>query len=371
MTLAPEQRMTNGTTTTTDAARDEAKQHFERLLDRPFQTRPPHEELASQLGIPASQICGLLRQSVMPPNTSEADFLAFLHVAAKYRLNPLLREIYPMPKKGGGIQAIVSIDGWCSIVQREKRFDGVQFRYVADDEGHLEMVFCTMYVKGQTHPVEVAERLAECQKNTDPWKQMPYRMLRHRAYIQAARLAFGVHGIMDEEEGVVASGYTSVAEALAANPAKPRKENPFKAGAPTAPLATAAAEPTGGDSHPQAAPTPPAQPAPAPPPTEPKRRGRAAPQQVTTPAAAIAEQPAPPSSTEIDDDPRTNFERAEDFANEMTPAELRGYLMKLPQPKRNAAMAMAEVQSIMEKMCTDEQLRQVACNAKCAELDGR
>ena len=40
----------------------------------------------------------------------------------------------------------------------------------------------------------------ECRRNTDPWKQWPSRMLRHKATIQAARYAFGFSGIVDQDE---------------------------------------------------------------------------------------------------------------------------------------------------------------------------
>ena len=44
------------------------------------------------------------------------------------------------------------------------------------------------------------EFLEECFRATEPWKASPRRMLRHRAAIQAIRIAFGLAGIMDEEE---------------------------------------------------------------------------------------------------------------------------------------------------------------------------
>lgn len=42
--------------------------------------------------------------------------------------------------------------------------------------------------------------MAECQRNTQPWKSHPKRMLRHKAMIQCARLAFGFTGIYDQDE---------------------------------------------------------------------------------------------------------------------------------------------------------------------------
>jgi hypothetical protein len=52
-----------------------------------------------------------------------------------------------------------------------------------------------------SHPVATTEYLDECKRDTEPWKKWPRRMLRNKAYIQAARMAFGHSGIYDEDEG--------------------------------------------------------------------------------------------------------------------------------------------------------------------------
>ena len=69
----------------------------------------------------------------------------------------------------------------------------------------------------------MTEYLAECYRNTDPWK-MPHRMLRHKAAIQGIRYAFGFAGIMepDEAEGIVerpAVAYTPEPRAVQQLPA--------------------------------------------------------------------------------------------------------------------------------------------------------
>jgi len=42
--------------------------------------------------------------------------------------------------------------------------------------------------------------MAECRRGTGPWQSHPKRMLRHKAMIQCARLAFGYGGIYDQDE---------------------------------------------------------------------------------------------------------------------------------------------------------------------------
>ena len=60
---------------------------------------------------------------------------------------------------------------------------------------------CTIYRKDRSKPIVVTEFLQECLKQNSPaWKSHPKRMLRHKAMIQCARLAFGFTGIYDQDE---------------------------------------------------------------------------------------------------------------------------------------------------------------------------
>lgn len=144
---------------------------------------------------------GVLARTIMPSaNVQPEQITAFLMVAKEYKLNPITKEIYAFPAKGGGVQPIVSIDGWLKIINSHPQFDGMEFADTLDNNGQLAAVTCRIYRKDRKHPVEVTEYMAECKRNTDPWKQWPGRMLRHKATIQAARYAFGFSGIVDPDE---------------------------------------------------------------------------------------------------------------------------------------------------------------------------
>ena len=132
-------------------------------------------------------------------NATESELLALVVVANEYGLNPLLREIYAFPAKGGGITPVVSIDGWISMVNRQPQLDGLKFE-MEEDKGKPISCTCTIHIKNRAHPVRVTEYYDECFRATDPWKQMPRRMLRHKALKEAARVAFGFSGITDEDE---------------------------------------------------------------------------------------------------------------------------------------------------------------------------
>lgn len=146
------------------------------------------------------------------------QFAAFLIVAKEYDLNPLTKEIYAFPGKGGGIVPIVSIDGWVNLVNSNPQCDGFQFEMDHSPDGKLISCTCTMYRKDRKHPVSVTEYLEECKRATDPWK-MQHRMLRHKSMIQAARYAFGFAGIYDEDEG------RTIADAVDVTP-RPRVPSP-------------------------------------------------------------------------------------------------------------------------------------------------
>lgn len=127
-------------------------------------------------------------------NVSDAQMTALMVVADQYGLNPFTKEIYAFPDKGG-IVPVVGVDGWSRIINEHPQFDGLEF--VQDDESCT----CIMYRKDRSHAIKVTEWLSECKRdNAQPWKSHPKRMLRHKALIQCARLAFGFVGIYDQDE---------------------------------------------------------------------------------------------------------------------------------------------------------------------------
>lgn len=130
---------------------------------------------------------------------TDAEVAALLIVAREYKLNPFLKEIYAFPAKGGGIVPIVGIDGWISIVNDHPQYNGVEFVY--DSANPPAWIECHIHRKDRSHPIKVRELLAECRRDTGPWKTHPTRMLRHKAFIQCARVAFGFSGIYDQDEG--------------------------------------------------------------------------------------------------------------------------------------------------------------------------
>ena len=155
--------------------------------------------MAAKYSMDPGQFASTVKKTAMPGNATTEEFAAFMMVAHEYKLNPLLKEIYAFPKKGGGIAPMVSIDGWVNIINSNAQLEGFSFEMHHDEKGALFACTCTMKRKDRSLPTVVTEYLAECIRNTEPWK-MKYRMLRHKALIQAARYCFGLSGIYDEDE---------------------------------------------------------------------------------------------------------------------------------------------------------------------------
>jgi len=154
--------------------------------------------LAQHFGMDKAAFVATLKGTIMAPNVTNEQLAAFCLVAKEYKLNPFTKEIFAFPNRGG-IQPVVSVDGWMKLVNTHPDFDGMDFVDVFDGD-KLVSVTCKMYRKNHSHPITVTEYMAECRRDTDVWKKWPARMLRHKAAIQAARYAFGFAGIMEPDE---------------------------------------------------------------------------------------------------------------------------------------------------------------------------
>lgn len=164
------------------------------------------EKMAKRFSVDATVLQKTLADTMFKGASNEQT-VALLIVADQYGLNPFLKELYAFPAKGGGIVPVVGIDGWLRIINEHQQFDGMEFEQ--DDESCT----CKIHRKDRGHPIIITEYLDECRRNTDPWNNAPKRMLRHKAIIQCARVAFGFVGIHDEDEGkIIAAEYTDISK---------------------------------------------------------------------------------------------------------------------------------------------------------------
>jgi phage recombination protein Bet len=156
-----------------------------------------------------------LKATAFKGQVSDAQMTALLIVANQYGLNPWTKEIYAFPDKNNGIVPVVGVDGWSRIINKHPQFDGMDFT-----QNEVSCT-CTIHRKDRSHPTAVTEYMVECARDVGPWKSHPYRMLRHKAMIQCARLAFGFVGIyeQDEAERIIETVDATSGEIIARKPA--------------------------------------------------------------------------------------------------------------------------------------------------------
>lgn len=141
-----------------------------------------------------AELIDTLKATAFKGPVSDAQMTALMVVANQYGLNPWTKEIYAFPDRQNGIVPVVGVDGWARIINSHPQFDGIEY------EQDAESCTCIIYRKDRNHPTRVTEYMDECKRGTGPWQSHPRRMLRHKATIQCARLAFGYAGIFDQDE---------------------------------------------------------------------------------------------------------------------------------------------------------------------------
>jgi phage recombination protein Bet len=182
-------------------------------------------KFAGRYGLEPNKMMATLKATAFKGEVTNEQMAALLIVADQHKLNPWTKEIYAFPSRQG-IVPVVGVDGWARIINEHPNFDGMSF---AQDD---EKCSCTIYRKDRTHPITVTEYMAECRRSTDPWNSHPKRMLRHKAMIQCARIAFAFAGIYDPDEAERVLAAEDAIDVTPTGPVdwkdKPKKLSPVK-----------------------------------------------------------------------------------------------------------------------------------------------
>lgn len=182
------------------------------------------QKLAERLDMgDGANLVQTLKATAFKGNVSDAQLTALMVVANQYGLNPWTKEIYAFPDRQNGIVPVVGVDGWARIINSHPQFDGMDF------DQDAESCTCTIYRKDRTHPIKVTEWMEECRRaNVGPWQSHPRRMLRHKAMIQCARLAFGFGGIYEPDEAErIAEAQEPAAKTVPAAERVPNEKPPY------------------------------------------------------------------------------------------------------------------------------------------------
>ena len=191
-------------------------------------------KFAAKYSIEPDKLLSILKATAFKVKGAEVtneQMAALLVVADQYGLNPFTREIFAFPDKQNGIVPVVGVDGWSRIVNDHAQSDGFEFRVaekIVESKEHQpcpEWMEVVIYRKDRTHPIVVREYIDEvyrkpftrddASKVNGPWQTHTKRFLRHKTFIQGARIAYGFSGIYDEDEAerIIEGEATRVPEA--------------------------------------------------------------------------------------------------------------------------------------------------------------
>jgi hypothetical protein len=179
------------------AAQNEAIQRNVAMIKEQKARPTAIQAMASRLNITPQKLQDTLLATVFK-EASQEEFAALIVVANELELNPLKKEIYAFPSRGG-VTPMIAYDGWISIANRHPQFDGSEQNEVFVD-GKFVGVETVIYRKDRSHPVKKTIYHDEFKMNTEPWKQKPMHMTAMRSFCHAARLALGVSGVLVEDD---------------------------------------------------------------------------------------------------------------------------------------------------------------------------
>ena len=136
----------------------------------------------------------------------ETDLERLLVTASRYDLDPLNREIMMFEvatSEQPELLLVIGVDGWAKIMNSHPQFDGIEFLESPDLLGDIpSWVQCTIFRKDRKVPLAIKEYFNEAKTDQLIWVTHPKRMLRHKALVQCARLAFGLAGVYEPDEAM-------------------------------------------------------------------------------------------------------------------------------------------------------------------------
>jgi len=158
----------------------------------------------------------LIKNSIAKNSTPD-EFELFLHLAKKYNLDPLARQIYFVKYGTAPGQIFAGRDGFLDIAHRSGEFDGIateierldeplNIRYKDRDgwaefrRGYQYIARTTVYRKNMVHPIVVEVYEEEYSTGQNLWKTKPRTMIQKVSESQALRKTFSISGLYDRDE---------------------------------------------------------------------------------------------------------------------------------------------------------------------------
>lgn len=164
-----------------------------------------------------------LVKTMVAKDASDDEFELMLHMARKYNLDPLTKQIWLVKYRGQAANIFTGRDGFLDIAHRSGQFNGMDTKVdvvsqpidksytfynrkeTRQEAGRFKREWqfkatCTVYRKDMEHPVTAEvfeEEYTTCQ---NLWKDKPRTMIGKVAESQALRKAFQISGLYSPDE---------------------------------------------------------------------------------------------------------------------------------------------------------------------------
>lgn len=169
----------------------------------------------------------VINRQFFPQGADDADKIYCMKVAEAFNLNPILKQIYFVPRKVNigtyqnpnwveKVEPLAGRDSFLTLAHRTGKFDGIESKVEIKDTPVLKdgkwirendlVATATVYKKGSDRPFIVSvnyREYAQKKKNGDVtqfWADKPETMLKKVAESQVLRKAFDITGLYAEEE---------------------------------------------------------------------------------------------------------------------------------------------------------------------------
>lgn len=163
------------------------------------------QRLSGSVGLEPQKFYSAVKTVCGCQGATDEHFAVLLMTADKYQLNPTLRQLFLMPTKKG-IEVVIPVDGWVPMLTKHGDYMAheVVLHWAGEPlKSKCIAATCRIWTRSRQAlglgPFEHVEMMAECERETGPWKSHPTRMLGHKAVIQGTRRCFGIY-VLDEDE---------------------------------------------------------------------------------------------------------------------------------------------------------------------------
>jgi len=170
-----------------------------KIVDKDVPIRKMEVVMQEKIDLDEKKIA-LIKAKVCP-NCTNTEFELLMYMADKYKLDPLLRQIWAVKFGDSPAQIYAGRDGFLEIAHRSGHFDGMTTEVKMSEDGKVPVfAICTVWRNDMTHPFTSNVLFKEYNTGKSLWTSKPAVMIGKVAESVCLRKAFSVSGLYSPDE---------------------------------------------------------------------------------------------------------------------------------------------------------------------------